>query len=216
MSVNAVSQSAIAQALRTSSASLHEAGGKIGALPSVLKPLSPDMRLCGRAFPVKSPSGDNLWLHHAIYAAAAGDVLVVDVGADPEFGYWGAIMTVAAQAQKLAGLVINGCVRDGQQVVAMNFPLFSTGLCIHGTGKDVKGAGSLGKAIRIGDATINAGDMVFGDADGVVVLLAASAAKIAEAAEQRDLEEAEIFRKLKEGQTTMQIYDLPKPAELEK
>jgi 4-hydroxy-4-methyl-2-oxoglutarate aldolase len=204
----------LARALARSSATLHEAGKKIGALPAAIKPHAADVRVCGRAFPVKSPPGDNLWLHHAIYAAGAGDVLVIDVGVGREFGYWGEVMAVAAQARAIAGLVINGGTRDGQQMLHMQFPVFSTALCIRGTGKDVNGVGSLGAPITIGDVTIVRGDLVFGDSDGVVVLPAERAEEIVDAGERRDAEEEDFFRRLKNGQTTLQIYDLPFPGGL--
>jgi 4-hydroxy-4-methyl-2-oxoglutarate aldolase len=201
----------IARARHRSASTLHEAGGKVGALPAVIKPFAAEVTVCGRAFPVKSPSGDNLWLHHAIYAAAAGDVLVVDVGADTEFGYWGEVMAVAAQARAIAGLVINGGVRDAQRLLAMRFPVFCSGACIRGTGKNIHGQGSLGQDINIGNVTVRRGDLVLGDRDGVVVLPAATAAQIVDVGERRDAEEDEIFRRLRHGGTTLEIYHLPTP-----
>ena len=145
---HAVSDELIDRARARSSATLHEAAKKSGALPAAIKPLSPEVCLCGRAYPVGSPSGDNLWLHHAIYAADPGDVLVVDVGADPEFGYWGeASMALAAQSRGLSGLVINGGVRDAQRLVAMKFPVFAwMANCIRGTSKNPFGKGSSRRA----------------------------------------------------------------------
>jgi 4-hydroxy-4-methyl-2-oxoglutarate aldolase len=199
----------VSRAAAMSTATLHEAGGRRGALPSSIKPFAPDARLCGRAFPVKSPSGDNLWLHHAIYAASAGDVLVVDVGSAPEFGYWGEVMGLAAQTRRIAGLVINGGVRDAQRMAAMGFAFFSTTPCIRGTAKNPTGRGELGKPIVIGDVTIVKGDLVVGDSDGVVALPAARAAEIIEAGERRDAEEERILRRLRAGETTIDIYELP-------
>ena len=88
---------------RLSSATVHEAAGRLGALPSVIKPLSPEMHLATRAFPVRIPPGDNLWLHRAVYAATRGEVLVVDTGGGLEYGYWGEILAEAATtaAEKL-------------------------------------------------------------------------------------------------------------------
>jgi 4-hydroxy-4-methyl-2-oxoglutarate aldolase len=209
---HAVSDELIDRARARSSATLHEAAKKSGALPAAIKPLSPEVCLCGRAYPVGSPSGDNLWLHHAIYAADPGDVLVVDVGADPEFGYWGEVMALAAQSRGLSGLVINGGVRDAQRLVAMKFPVFAWTNCIRGTSKNPFGKGSLGAPITVGAVNIVRGDLVFGDGDGVVVLPAASAAAIVAEGEQRDAGEAEIFRRLRAGETTLAIYGLPLPA----
>ena len=79
------------------SATLHESGGRVGVLPSAIKPVAPTMRVCGPAVTVHSPGGDNLWLHRAIYVAQPGDVLVVHVSGVYDFGYWGEIMFVRRQ-----------------------------------------------------------------------------------------------------------------------
>jgi 4-hydroxy-4-methyl-2-oxoglutarate aldolase len=201
----------LSRASRRSAATLHEAAGKLGALPPVIQPFAADVQLCGPAFPVQSPSGDNLWLHHAIYAAQPGDVLVVDVGSNPEFGYWGEVMALAAQTRGIAGLVINGGVRDVQRMLVMRFPVFAASACIRGTGKNVHGQGSLGSSVTMGDVTVNRGDLVVGDFDGLVVLPAARAAEIVAAGERRDAEEDGIFRRLRAGDRTLEIYHLAIP-----
>jgi 4-hydroxy-4-methyl-2-oxoglutarate aldolase len=203
------------RARASSSATLHEAAKRIGALPAAIKPLAPEVRLCGPAFPVKSPPGDNLWLHHAIYAAGEGDVLVIDVGSGREFGYWGEVMAVAAQSRGIAGIVVNGGVRDVQKLLALRFPVFCTTPSIRGTVKNVGGEGSLGQSITIGDVSIAHGDLVLGDCDGVVVLPSAHAAEIVDTGERRDAEEEAIFRRLRSGETTLQIYRLPTPVKLQ-
>ena len=208
-----ISDALITRAARSSTATLHEAAGRIGSLPSSIKPHAPGVTVCGRAYPVLSPAGDNLWLHHAIYAAAPGDVLVVSTD-DAEFGYWGEVMAVAAQARGLAGLVITGGVRDTQQILALGFPVFSMGACIRGTGKNLAGHGSLGEPVTIGDVQINRGDLLFGDDDGVLVLPAQAAEAAIELGESRDKNEREIFSRLKRGETTLSIYGLKTPARL--
>ncbi len=192
-----------------SAASLHEAAGRIGALPAVIKPLAPHMRVSGPAFPVCSPAGDNLFLHHASYAAKPGDVLLVDAGHGAEFGHWGDIMATAAQLRGIAGLVITGGVRDSQQLIAMNFPTFAGTVSIRGTGKDPRGAGQIGGPVTIGGVTIRAGDLIFGDADGVVALPADKADAIIEKARVRDRDEDAILERLRAGETTLAIYGLP-------
>lgn len=206
---SALSSNLIERASRLSSATMHEAGGKIGALPSVLKATSSLVRLTGRAFPVKCPPGDNLWLHRAIYAAAPGDVLVVDVGGAVEHGYWGEVMALAAQQRGIAGLVIAGGVRDSVRMLEMGFPVFSAAICIRGTGKDPFGAGALGETISFGDVSVHLGDLVFGDADGVIIVPAARAEEIVECSEKRDAAEQAIFEELRAGKSTIEIYHLP-------
>jgi 4-hydroxy-4-methyl-2-oxoglutarate aldolase len=192
-----------------SSATVHEAAGRIGALPSNIKPVAAHMRVCGPAFPVKSPPGDNLHLHHAIYAARPGNVLVVDCGDGAEFGYWGEVMSVAAHAASLGGLVITGGVRDSAKLGDLGFPVFAGNVCIRGTGKDPLGSGSLGARVRIGDVEIAAGDIVIGDADGVVVIPAARFEDVLTQSRARDAAELGYFDRLRAGETTLQIYDLP-------
>ena len=91
------------------SATLHEAAGRSGAFPARIGPVDPVMGFGGRARTVLSPPGDNLWLHRGIYAAEAGDVLIVATGdREAQFGYWGEIMSEAARARQLGGLVLEG------------------------------------------------------------------------------------------------------------
>lgn len=196
------------RAARQSTATVHEAAGRIGALPASLKPLCPSQKLSGPAFPVKSPPGDNLWLHRAIYRAAPGDVLVVDAG-DAEYGAWGEVMALAAQVRGIAGLVIATGVRDSQRMVEMGFPVFASQIAIRGTGKDPDGAGTLNQPITLGNVTINPGDWVLGDADGVVVIPASRTAEIIDKAEGRDDAEQAIFARLRAGDSTIAIYNLP-------
>lgn len=185
---------------------LHEAGGKIGALPSAIKPVASAFRLCGPALTVQSPPGDNLWLHRALDIAQPGDVLVVSVGGAYEHGYWGEIMTMMAQVRGLAGLVIDGCVRDGMLLAEIGFAVFARGLCIRGTGKDYGAAGWLNAPVLIGDIAVQAGDLVVGDGDGVVVVPQARAAEVVAKSRRREADEAAILERLRAGESTMQIY----------
>lgn len=187
-------------------ATLHEAGGKIGALPSAIKPLAPSFRVCGPALTVHSPGGDNLWLHRALDIARPGDVLVVHTNGVYEHGYWGEIMNTAAKVRGLAGLVIDGCVRDGVLLQDMGFPVFARGLCIRGTGKDYGAIGWLNEPVMIGDVVVAAGDLVVGDLDGLVVLPRATAGDIVRKGQQREADEAAILKRLEAGETTMQVY----------
>ncbi|GHG49888.1 methyltransferase [Sinomonas cellulolyticus] len=195
-------------------ATLHEAAGRIGSLPSGIQAMSLTLPVAGRAFPVAVPPGDNLWLHHAIVAAAPGDVLVVSTGGAREFGYFGEVMAVAAVARGLGGLVIDGGVRDAQQMITLGFPVFADRRCIRGTIKDPRKAGSLGVPITIGDVQIEPGDLVVGDADGVVVIPDAQADDVVALGEKREATEAEYFARLRAGETTLGIYHLPTPAQV--
>lgn len=198
------------RASKLSAATLHEAAGKRGALPSGIKPITPAFTICGPALPVLSPQKDNLWLHRAIYEAKPGDILVVDVGGYYEAGYFGEIMSQAAMERKIGGLIIDGCVRDGHLIVEMGFPSFSRGLCIQGTGKDHNAYGHVNKPVRIENVFISPGDLVFGDQDGIVVIPKDQMEEAVHASEIREEKEKEILARLRSGETTLDIYQFDK------
>ncbi|HWP35179.1 MAG TPA: 4-carboxy-4-hydroxy-2-oxoadipate aldolase/oxaloacetate decarboxylase [Thermodesulfobacteriota bacterium] len=199
-----IEPSLLDRAARFSAATLHEAMGRRGALPAAIKPLDPRMRLLGPALPVSAPPFDNLTLHQAIYAARPGDVLVVEVAGAYEAGYWGEIMTCAARPRGVAGLVIDGCVRDGALIAEMGFPVFARGLAIRGTAK--AGGGRIGEPIAIGGVVVAAGDLVVGDGDGVVVVPRAELARVLDEADRREEKERRVKAALAAGRTTLDIY----------
>ncbi len=188
------------------SATLHEAAGKTGALPSAIKPVAVGMRITGPAVTVQSPPGDNLWLHRGLYAARPGDVLVVNVSGHYEAGYFGELMAHSAVAHKLGGLVIDGCVRDGDLLAEIGFPVFARGLCIRGTGKDHRARGSVNHAVVIGDVTVAPGDLVVGDGDGVVALAAQNLAATLDASAAREAKEVDTIEKLRAGVRSLDLY----------
>ncbi len=140
--------------------------------------------------------------------AAAGDVLVVDTGAGVDFGYWGEIMATAGVARGISGLVITGGVRDSAALIALGLPTFSACLSIRGTVKNPDGDGAVGEPVRIGEVVVRLGDLVFGDADGVVVLSPALAVAAVEAGQRRDFDEIAILEKIRAGALTLDVYKL--------
>jgi 4-hydroxy-4-methyl-2-oxoglutarate aldolase len=193
----------IAEAAKIASSTLHEAAGRIGALPAAIKPVAPGMKICGPAFPVKGPPLDNLALHFGIDEAKPGDVIVADVGGHYEGGYFGEVMCTSAMGLNLGGLVIDGCVRDGAELAEMGWPVFSRGLAMRGTLKDLNGDLYINERIALGEAIIEPGDLVVGDTDGVVVIPKAMAADVIEAGIAREANEAAAMEKLKDGSTTL-------------
>jgi 4-hydroxy-4-methyl-2-oxoglutarate aldolase len=188
-------------------ATLHEAAGKIGVMPPAIKPVVAGFSLCGTAVPVQSPGGDNLWLHRALYAARPGDVLVVHVSGQHDHGYWGEVMSTAAKARGLEGLVIDGCVRDVTLLEQIGFPVFARGLCIRGTGKDFAAAGRINAPTSFGEVTVHAGDLVVGDADGVVCIPRAQVPVVLDAARRRAAREAADCERLASNSiSTLALY----------
>lgn len=196
----------LAEAARLGAATLHEAAGRIGALPSAIKPVAPDMRIAGPAFTVHIPAGDNLWIHKAIYAAAPGDVLVVSTSGGIEWGYWGDILNTAATVQKLGGLVIDGGVRDSAGLAAMEFPVFSNGICINGTIKGFEAPAWIRQPIRMGAVVVRQGDLIVGDRDGVVALPGDAVPDALAAGANRERDEADKITRLRAGERTIDIY----------
>jgi 4-hydroxy-4-methyl-2-oxoglutarate aldolase len=207
MNTPSVRPEQIEQALAFGTATLHEAAGRTGNLPSNIKPVIPSFRLCGPAFTVHGPGYDNLWIHRAIYAASPGDILVVATGRALEAGYWGEILNEAAIARQLGGLVIEGGVRDSAALARQNFPVFSAGLCMFGTVKDFGARAWLNAPVRIGEVVIQGGDLVCGDGDGVVVIPREKVAETLRASAAREADEAEKIAKIKAGARTVDLYN---------
>ena len=195
----------VAAARALGSATLHEAAGRIGALPGAIQAVAPSMRLAGPAFTVEVPAGDNLGIHRAIYAANAGDVLVISTRGGIEWGYWGEILNEAALARGLGGLVIAGGVRDTHVLAEQLFPVFSDGVCIRGTLKNIAPYW-LGRPVAIGDIVISAGDLVVGDRDGVVVLPPAAVEPALAKGHQREADEVEKIAQIRAGVRTLELY----------
>jgi len=189
-----------------SSATIHEAMGRKGAFSSEIKPIWPGSILCGRALTVQSEPGDNLMLHKAITLAKEGDVLVVATGGYKEAGIWGEVMTVAAIAKGIAGLVTDASVRDTVAIKKHGFPVFSMGISIKGTTKLTPG--KINNPIVIGGQLVNPGDLIFGDNDGLVLVSPEDAAKALELSRQREEKEKLIMERLRNGETTMDILGL--------
>jgi 4-hydroxy-4-methyl-2-oxoglutarate aldolase len=187
-----------------SAATLHEALGKQGNLPSGIKPIAANMKVCGPAYTVKTMPRDNVLLHRAYAYAKPGDVIVVECGGFYEAGYWGDLMSLGAKTKGINGLVIDGCVRDADDIEAMGFNVFSRGLCIRGTSNF--GDGSLNETIVIGGVIINPGDFVVGDRDGVVIIPLSRAAEAIEKAIAREAKEENVRKQLREGKTSLEIY----------
>lgn len=199
-------QADLERARRLGAATLHEAAGRIGALPSRIKPVSPTMTLSGPAFTVHCPALSNLQIHHAVYLAQPGDILVVHVSGGTEAGYWGDVLNAAALERGLGGLVIDGGVRDTAGLAEAPFPVFSDGACILGTGKDYDATAWLQAPVRIGEVVVAPGDLVVGDRDGVVVIPQAQAETALVAGEAREADEARKIEQIRQGARTLDLY----------
>jgi 4-hydroxy-4-methyl-2-oxoglutarate aldolase len=186
-------------------AAIAAAGSGSYALDSRIRPVWAGARVAGPAFTVQGAGGDNLALQHAILSAPVGSVLVADLGGAP-WGHWGEVLAVAAQVRGIAGLVVDGGVRDSVEMGELGFPVFARHLNVRGTRKLFRGA--LGVDVTVGGATVRSGDLIVGDADGVVLLLADVADKVLDAADERVAKEADIMARLRAGESSIDIYGL--------
>ncbi|WP_330176907.1 4-carboxy-4-hydroxy-2-oxoadipate aldolase/oxaloacetate decarboxylase [Streptomyces sp. NBC_01498] len=189
--------------LRLGTATLYEASKLDCFLPPRIRPVWPGAALVGRALPVSTAPADNLPLHLVLEQAGPGDVLVVD-GRGEDCGYWGEVLTAAAQARGVRGLVIDGGVRDVDQLRARGFPVFSSAVAIRTTVKD--DPGTVGTPVTLGGVTVERGDLVVADTDGVVVIPAAAAGAVLAAGLAREAAEAGCLARIGTGELTLDIY----------
>jgi len=162
-----VSADLVRQASAYQAAILADVNGRRGALHGRISALRPRMKLAGPALTVDVRPGDNLMIHAAIALARPGDVLVIDGKADQTAALMGTIMMTACKQLGIAGVVIDGAVRDSLEIDEMDFPVFSFGTNPNGPTKNV--AGRIGHPISCGGVTVRSGDLVVADADGVFV-----------------------------------------------
>lgn len=147
---------------------LADVAGRRGTLHGRIKPLAPHMAVAGPAITVEVRPGDNLAIHAAMAVAKPGDVLVIDGKGDLSCALLGEIMATQAQASGIAGIIIDGAVRDAETLSKQSFPVFAAGLNPCGPTKFIPGR--VNHAISVAGAAVQAGDLVVGDIDGVVVI----------------------------------------------
>lgn len=188
-------------------ATLYEAAGQRGMVDPTIRPAWAGAQICGPAATVECPPGDNLMLHHAVACPQPGVVIVATLGSYVLTGAWGEILTVAAQAKKVAGLVVDGAVRDIEAIAEHRFPVFSRGLAIGSCTKER--LGRLNVPIVLGGVTVCPGDMVIGNADGIVVLERGRVDQTYAAAMARRAREAGLMDQLRAGKTTIELLHLP-------
>jgi 4-hydroxy-4-methyl-2-oxoglutarate aldolase len=193
------------RALALGTSTLYEASGLPCAIDPAIRPVWAGAAMAGPAYPVRCSPGDNLAIHLAMERAPSGSVLVVTTD-NFLAGYWGEVLTVAAGATGITGLVTDGGVRDVAAMARRRFPVFARGISVRGTIK--ASAPSVGRPMAMTGVGVAAGDLVVADDDGVVVLPAAEAARVLSAGEARAAKEADFMRRLTEGATTVDLLGL--------
>ena len=187
----------VAEFAQTSTAHLSDSMERLYSAGPDLRPMYRGGTLAGPAFTVKSAPGDNLLVHKALDMAEPGDVIVVDAGGFRDQAVVGEIMAGWAARRGVAGLVIWGAIRDSAEIRAGTFPVFASGVTHRGPYKD--GPGELNVPIALAGMPVHPGDVVVGDADGVVAVpLAAAEAVLASARRIRD-KEARVLKDIERG-----------------
>jgi regulator of RNase E activity RraA len=162
-----------------------------------LRPMHDGSPMSGPAFTVRTRPGDNLMLHKALHLAAPGDVIVVDAGGDLTNALIGEIMVGHAVQRGLGGIVIDGAIRDSRVLRAGSFPVFAAGVTHRGPYKD--GPGEINVPIAIDGMTIEPGDLIVGDDDGLLCVPFDLAEALYAAALEKTRAEAGMVASIRDG-----------------
>ncbi len=183
-----VAPDVVKRAAQFQAAILADVAGRRGTLHGRIAPVAPDMKCAGPALTVEVRPGDNLMIHAAMAIAKPGDVLVIDGKGDRTCALMGAIMINQCKAIGIAGVVMDAAARDLEELRQLGLPVFSVGGNPNGPTKFVPGR--VNWPISIGDTAVNPGDLIVGDADGVVVIERERAAGLLEPAAQKVRDES--------------------------
>ena len=188
---------------RLGTATVYEAAGRKGLVDLDLHRIVPGSRAAGPARPILCGQADNLMVHAAMAHANPGDVLVLTMPVPRPVALVGDLLATQAKARGVAGLLIDGSVRDVEELIELGLPIWARWIRVRGAGKDVPG--TIDEPVIVGGARIAAGDTVVLDADGAAVVAQERVEEVLEAAKRREEKERVKRAKLQAGELS---YDL--------
>ena len=182
-----------------------------GTMAAAVKPVGDGMAFAGQALTARTMVGDNATLHYAVSVAWPGCVIVVDARGHLDTAVWGGILTHAARVKGVAALVVDGAVRDVDELKASGMAVYARGVVPNGPHKGF--GGSINEPIQCAGVPVNRGDLLVGDSDGVVVIRHDQMDGLMARCRARIAKEEAIVKKLDEGIDSYEIQGLPKPGE---
>lgn len=192
-----VSPDIVERASQFAASILADVAGRRGSMHGRIAALAPSMRLAGPAFTIEVRPGDNLMIHAAMTMARPGDILVIDGKGDRNCALMGAIMMKTCKRLDLGGVVIDAAIRDSEELRELGFPVYAVGTNPNGPTKLVPGR--INWPISCGGCAVRPGDLVVGDADGVIVIEREKAESLLDAAAQKVADEQARFADIAAG-----------------